>query len=606
MLPMRINHNIAALNAFRQLSINQATASKSLERLSSGLRVNRSSDDAAGLAISEKMRSQIRGLEQANRNAQDGISLIQTAEGALSETHSMLQRMRELAVQASNGSLTDTDRAEIQKELNQLVDEVDRIANNTEFNTQKLLNGAIGQTLSSNNSINTASSDYSGLEAVSITENTKTGAYAVDITTEAKVASVGDNSAFTGSLTTGNTLKINGTTISLNSSDTISTVVARINTMTGTTGVEAFIGDAGGLVLRSTTYGTNGDFTLQLSAGSGIATNLGFSADLATATILNTSTSTAAGVQKGVNVNGTINGAAATATDGTSLILNASGNDANGLKVKVTGYSVAAIDTGTAAASVATFANVSTVSLAINGITIFSGATTMASVQSLADLINTKSSQTGVTATVSNDIITLTTSAKGDEAGITVAMNTASGASLGSTLFLATSASGLDGIYGGAQNDATVTISTNNSVAFQVGANAEQTISVSVNDMRTSALGKDVANDSNFSNVYDLKTSEGVSTAAKAQDSISIIDKAIETVSTERSKLGAYQNRLEHTVNNLGTIAENLTAAESRIRDVDMAEEMMNFTKLNILNQAATSMLAQANALPQNVLQLFR
>lgn len=603
---MKINHNIAALNAFRQLSVNQTTVSKSLERLSSGLRINRASDDAAGLAISEKMRSQIRGLEQANRNAQDGISMIQTAEGALSETHAMLQRMRELAVQASNGSLTNDDRTEIQKELNQLIDEVDRVGNNTEFNAQKLLNGAIGQTLSSNNSIDTSSSDYSGLETVSITENTKTGAYAVDITTEAKVASIGDSGAFTGGLTTGDTIKINGTTISLNSSDAISTVVARINTLTGTTGVEAFIGDSGGVVLRSTTYGTNGDFTLQLSAASGIATNLGLAPGLATTAIIDTSTSTATGVQLGVNVAGTINGAAATATDGTSLILNASGNDANGLKVKVTGYSVAAIDTGTAAASVATFANVSGVSLSINGIQIFTGALTLSTVQSLADLVNTKSNQTGVTAAVSNNIITLTTSAKGDEAGITVTMNTSSGASLDTTLFLAASAAGLDGIYGGTQNDATVTVSTNNAVNFQVGANAEQTISVSVNDMRTSALGKDVSNNSNFSNVYDLKTSEGVSTAAKAQDSISIIDKAIQTVSTERSKLGAYQNRLEHTVNNLGTIAENLTAAESRIRDVDMAEEMMNFTKLNILNQAATAMLAQANALPQNVLQLFR
>src|SRR5690554_6772108 len=138
---MRINNNIMAMNAHRQLGINQTNASKSMERLSSGLRINRAGDDAAGLAISEKMRGQIRGLKQAMRNAQDGISLIQTAEGALNETHSILQRMRELANQASTDTNTLTDRKEIQKEINQLLDEIDRIAEQTEFNTQKLLDG---------------------------------------------------------------------------------------------------------------------------------------------------------------------------------------------------------------------------------------------------------------------------------------------------------------------------------------------------------------------------------------------------------------------------------------------------------------------------------
>ncbi|MDN5293486.1 MAG: flagellin [Eubacteriales bacterium] len=139
---MRINNNVSALNAWRNLSITDTAMSKSLEKLSSGLRINRAADDAAGLAISEKMRAQIKGLNQAIRNAQDGISLIQTAEGALNETHSILQRLRELAVQAANDTLTDDDRAQIQQEVNQLITEIDRIASNTEFNTQKLLNGS--------------------------------------------------------------------------------------------------------------------------------------------------------------------------------------------------------------------------------------------------------------------------------------------------------------------------------------------------------------------------------------------------------------------------------------------------------------------------------
>ena len=140
---MRINHNIAALNTYRQLTIGGNNATKAMEKLSSGLRINRAGDDAAGLAISEKMRGQIRGLEQASRNAQDGISLIQTAEGALNETHSILQRMRELAVQAASDTNVQVDRIEIQKEVDELAKEITRIANNTEFNTQKLINGGI-------------------------------------------------------------------------------------------------------------------------------------------------------------------------------------------------------------------------------------------------------------------------------------------------------------------------------------------------------------------------------------------------------------------------------------------------------------------------------
>jgi flagellin len=270
---MRINHNISALNTYRQLSANGANTSKSLEKLSSGLRINRAGDDAAGLAISEKMRGQIRGLEMASKNAQDGISLIQTAEGALNETHSILQRMRELAVQSSNDTNTDDDRAELQKEIAALTTEIDRISNDTEFNTQKLLDGS-----------------------------------------------------FTGK-------------------------------------------------------------------------------------------------------------------------------------------------------------------------------------------------------------------------------------------------------------------------QIHIGANTGQALALSISTMGAGALG-----------VSGLS----ISAQTAADNAIATIDSAIASVSGQRSSLGAIQNRLEHTINNLGTSAENLTAAESRIRDVDMAKEMMEFTKNNILSQAAQAMLAQANQQPQGVLQLLR
>jgi flagellin len=277
-LIMRINHNISALNTYRQLSINNTAGSKSLEKLSSGYRINRAGDDAAGLAISEKMRGQIRGLNQAERNSQDAISLIQTAEGALNETHSILQRMRELAVQSASDTNTDDDRKELQKEISQLLEEIDRISTDTEFNTMKLLNGSYGTT----------------------------------------------------------------------------------------------------------------------------------------------------------------------------------------------------------------------------------------------------------------------------------------------------------------------------ALTFQVGANSGQIVDIKLNDM-SATTGLDLS-----TSTVNLTTRTGATTA------IDNIDEAIKQVSSERAKLGAMQNRLEHTINNLGTTSENLTASEARIRDVDMAKEMMEFTKNSILQQAATAMLAQANSQPQGVLQLLQ
>lgn len=281
---MKINHNISALNAYRNLTINNTNTSKSMEKLSSGLRINRASDDAAGLAISEKMRSQIRGLDMAERNALDGISLIQTAEGALSSTHEILQRMRELAVQSANGTYKNADREEVQKEIVELKAEIDRIAKDTEFNGSKLLEGS------------------------------KKGTGGVDI----------------------------------------------------------------------------------------------------------------------------------------------------------------------------------------------------------------------------------------------------------------------GGVF-----------------SFQIGANDGQKVELKISNMSTSATG------------LNLEAVD-VSTVGKAEGAITKIDAAIQQVSSERARLGAVQNRLEYTVDNLGTMSENLTAAESRIRDLDMALEMTNFTKNNIMNQAAQSMLAQANQLPQGVLQLLK
>ena len=338
---MRIMNNIMALNAHRQLGANQSASARSMEKLSSGLRINRAGDDAAGLAISEKMRGQVRGLKQASSNAQDGISMIQTAEGSLNETHSILQRMRELAVQSSNDTNTDADRKEIQAEIDQLAAEITRIGNNTEFNTQKLLDSSL------------------------------------DV-----IFHIGANE---------------GQNLGLS------------------------IGD-----MRSDALGVGALFT---AADDG--------------TISDADSNSYTFVDKGDQIGSLIDG------------------ESNPINASVSGY---------------------------------------------------------------YDVTT------------------------GALRFAA-------------------------DAAMDVG--------------ETTTLGIDV------------------SSQTAADTAITTINDAIEAVSAERSKLGATQNRLEHTIANLGTSAENLQAAESRIRDVDMAEEMMAFTKYQILQQASTAMLAQANMAPQSVLQLL-
>ncbi|MBO8176124.1 MAG: flagellin protein FlaA [Bacillus sp. (in: Bacteria)] len=455
---MRINHNIAALNTYRQLTAGTAAAGKSMEKLSSGLRINRAGDDAAGLAISEKMRGQIRGLEMASKNAQDGISLIQTAEGALNETHSILQRMRELAVQASNDTNTAADREEIQKEIDQLVDEIDRIANTTEFNTKKLLNGSIGLSVS----------DTSIASKVSMTADTQNGTYTIDLTgatlgTRATTTAIATDASGLAQGT--GILTVNGVDFAVDTTTKLEDLAADITAKVD--GVEAIYDNvANTFEIRTIEVGA--DQTLDVSA----------SAD----NLINSETWNASAVSDtGTNISG----------------VNVDGMGAN-------------------------------TNVAYDG----------------------------------NKVIVTGGNAKGLEF-------TANQAGAG----------------------VTVDITVGGSLNFHIGANEDQTMNVSVNAMDASNLGV---------------SSLDVTTAVGAENAITTIDDAIQTVSAERSKLGAYQNRLEHTINNLGTSAENLTAAESRIRDVDMAKEMMEFTKNNILSQAAQAMLAQSNQMPQGVLQLLR
>lgn len=390
---MRIQHNISAINANRQLGINNNSVAKNLEKLSSGYKINRAGDDAAGLAISEKMRSQIRGLDQATNNANDGISLVQTAEGALNETHSILQRMKELATQSSNGTYqNDVDRENITKEVEALKAEVTRISTSTNFNKIDLLNGTLG-----GHAVTGLTSAATGFTSVSALGGKLAADLSIDIAADA-----------TGKVSVG----VNGG---------------------NPTGVSFDVSDIGTLEAGKT-------YTVK-------------------ATVDSTATVADKEIYDGLEITFTM------------------GQD---------------YDAATAVTS--------------------------------------------------------------------------------QTLTVAQASNGLK---------------------LQIGAAAkdDQQVTLSIGDMSSKGLGIDAVD---------------VSTQDAALNSIQTIEDAINKVSGTRADLGALQNRLEHTVNNLGVTSENLTSAESRIRDVDMAKEMMEMTKNNVLTQAAQSMLAQANTQPQSILKLLQ
>jgi flagellin len=597
---MRINHNVTAMNTYRQLSNNNEATGKSIEKLSSGLRINRAGDDAAGLAISEKMRSQIRGLDQAQRNAQDGISLVQTAEGALNETQSILQRMRELSVQATNGTLTADDRTKIQGEADQLVDEIDKIGNNTEFNTKKLLNGSIGTVATTNNSF----SDATSKTAVSITKttsDTQTGVAAMAVTT-AGAASYTTAAAWVGGITAGDTITVTkgagasavSTTFAMDPTDDQQAVVDRINAKKDESGFEAFVSTSGGVQLRSTTAGTAGNLSLADSNGGAVLTKIGVGA-----------------ANVGVDTVVTVAGSTSFTNDGNNVKVN--DGIMKGLEFKLQGVEEAATLKTVAFTAPAVAGD----SITLNGTTITFDAVTGSTQNNFVNTVNSFSDRTGITVTSSGTNLDFTTLAKGDQVGINLGYTGgAGGLDLGAgtagtynqaqiIVGGAAYTAGTDNIAAVAANNAAITV-TASGVDFHVGANSGQTMTLKVGDMRAAGLGTGVTNTSLISNVSELKTKAAFSTVSGAEDSIKILDEAIKNVSVERSNLGAVQNRLEHTINNLGTSSENLTSAESRIRDTDMAKEMMNQTKSNILSQAAQAMLAQANQQPQGVLQLLR
>lgn len=504
---MRIQHNIAALNSHRQLGGNNNAVAKNLEKLSSGFRINRAGDDAAGLAISEKMRAQIKGLETASKNANDGISLVQTAEGALTEVHSMLNRMVELATQSSNGTYDNTtDRANIQKEVISLQDEVNRIADSTNFNGIKLLDGSMGTgttgvEITGTNTVTTGLADDFTAEISGLPED-----YTVNITTAVGADATQGAAATWSDKTLTITLTSNTAGDSKITQDDINTALSN-----ATGAPEA---------AKEVNVKISNDITF--SAASKAATDTGKIAEATKAT--------SAAIAK-------------TNTDGVSTNIQVTANTA-GVDVRT----LTIQGTGNIGATVA--ADTGNITLNLD-----------ASKDYTASQVNAMLSEAGADMTISYD-------------GAVSEANLAATHTLGAGTVGAGIASG-----GG--------------LSLQVGDTNEsfQKVSVQIGNMGATSLGI---------GSIDVSTQDGAANAIKN------IKNAINSVSSTRGDLGAIQNRLEHTINNLGVTTENMTAAESRVRDVDMAKEMMDFTKNNILTQAAQAMLAQANQLPQGVLQLLQ
>ena len=496
---MRIQNNIMAMNAYRNYSNNTSALSKNLEKLSSGYKINRAGDDAAGLAISEKMRAQITGLEGAQSNAKDGISLVQTAEGALTEVHDMLNRMYSLAEQSANGTYeNETDRAQLQKEVTQLKDEINRIADSSNFNGIQLLDGSMTAA--------EGATSVTGLDGAAVTA-AGGAAFTQDLT-------------FTGTVTDGSTVSMEVKYLDKDGKAQTATVTfagkqtAADMASAAATALQSVFGDgytvsasAGKVIIKANDVGANETqvfgFTVKDSAGSTVATSVG---------------TVTAGKD---NVYGL-------AFDGKNVT--------DKLTFSVDGQTYEVLTRGQKAqnGNKAIYLDKST------------GALNDDNVASIAQQLK----DYGVDATIDGTTkTTINITASGSE--------------------------------------------TKGGLTLQIGDTSDSfnQLNVSIKDCHTDSLG--IAD-------LDIGTQEG------AKAALETIENAINYVSDVRGTLGATQNRLDHTINNLSVMQENIQDAESTIRDTDVAEEMMSYTKNNILIQSAQAMLAQANQVPQGVLQLLQ
>lgn len=519
-ITMRINTNISAIVANNALQSAQSKLSKSIERLSSGYKINSSADDPAGCAISEKMRMQLKGLQRADNNATDGVSVLNTAEGGIIEIQSMLVRMKELTVQAANDTNSDSDRGAIQEEIDSIIKEIDRIANDTEFNTQTLINGNLNRRVYS---------DYSGITQLECSDNIVNGDYGITITQDARQAvvmgtsNISMTSTDTISASQQGTILINGYKIDIKEGDDLSNVMNKIIAGVDMTGGNAFV--------------------------------------------------VAPAAQNDTKANGT----------------------------DYAGYTPESSFTGNRLVIMTNkYGSSQSISLSCDN-------------QQLADLlgISHATADEGIYAQGSDAKAEFTTDANGNRIGFE---NSAVISTDGTNVTVRDVNNkvfkfDMPGNVAGTQfsdsvkNNGASTVTRNNSVdilqevtdvgtmSIHVGANQDQTIKIDIPPVTSYALGVDSLN---------------VMTTITASQAVDTIDKAIETANSIRAKIGAYQNRFDSTTSNISSSIENINSSISAMIDTDMAEEMTEYTSMNVLTQAATSILAQANERPSTVLQLLQ
>lgn len=553
---MRIQHNIMAMNSYRNYSGNTSALSKNLEKLSSGYKINRAGDDAAGLAISEKMRAQISGLEQAQSNAKSGINLVQTAEGALTEVHSMLNRMVTLADQSANGTYdNETDRANLQKEVSQLKSEVDRIADSSNFNGIKLLDGSLG-----------GKADVSSNVALTDTKVTTSKTSSAAFTTGTAPLAAGDTFSYTVAWKDGDAEK--SATVSFKATANDKFVSADGTEYPGTAAATTKdqISDAVLAELKKNSA-LSGSFDITLASDKLTFTSKVDGAAGAQITALGMTSSKPTAV--------TSAGGAISTTAGDVVV----GKDVM-QKLDMSKATVITA-TGADAANTAKAEDLEKATFEINGKKFLLAASTTTE-KGLANL--------GSDVTVIK-LAGATYAATNDAANVAGAISRVTG----KPFEVATTVDAGAGIVA---NDIlfkgeTPLKTSGKALTLQIGDTAEDfnQLTVSVGDMHAKSLG-----------IGDVD----ISTQAGASSSIEKIKAAINSVSSTRGTLGALQNRLDHTINNLGVMTENIQDAESTVRDTDVAKEMMSYTKNNILVQSAQAMLAQANQVPQGVLQLLQ
>lgn len=578
---MKIIHNISALTANGHLKKTNDALNKSLERLSSGYRINRAADDAAGMAISQKMKTQIAGLEQASRNASDGISVIQTAEGALIEVQSMLNRARELSVQAVNGTNTEEDREAIQKEITNLLEEVDRISTDTEFNTKSLLDGNIDRKSYTSNT---------KVKLISLSDQVDSKKYNIEVTKVAEPATVSGRTptiAAVGGITAaqaGNVV-INGEKVEIKEGDSEQIVRQKIRDVCNRVGAELDVDTDGTMTITTSQSGATQK--LQFSCDNpDLAAALGLPAD-----------TTVIGSDAAITLDpdaGTVVGTAAKV----DLSYPTTGNPtlAAGATIKVNGVAVP-VAAGDDAADVATaiaaaLAANADVDVTNNGSTLSFEAKVVG-----ADKSVTIDFGTAEVAHLFGQTSTVLTQ-KGTGGMVEPSYTNTATVVMDGNIGVITDSNGFkmqieisDDISIPANAAAEITVLDAGPMNLQVGANEGQIISVSIPEVSSKTLGLEHLN---------------VLTADEASKGITLLDNAVKMVSDVRAKLGAYQNRLDHAIASLDETSLNLTEALSRIEDVDMAEEMTEYTQKSVLSQAGVSMLAQANEKPQTILSLLQ